>query len=337
MSYVLAGYSLGGWAVHDALQKLNKTGQLGEIAGVALFGDAKFVPFQGIVRDYKLDDINFGIAALAVDQSADGVPSAIASRTGSWCFPTDPVCQVLLDPKAWAAELAQCVLGNQALCAHLQYSGGETSKAVTFLGPFLPKVSQWPHLTLTAPPDGTVGASYSWTATLAPAGAYTWSWAGNLPPGLSFSAAGVLSGVPTQAGTFTFQVRATTTANGHPYGTAPVTVTINSPSGGWTPIKMPLPGGAAANPGVRWGSLVCPSTTACVGDGTYRDSSGSDQGFLVTGAGTTWTASEAPLPAGAISDQSHPASLASVACPSAANASPSVNTRIPQATPRACC
>jgi hypothetical protein len=316
VSYVLAGYSLGGWAVHDALHELNRTqlgsAELREIAGVALFGDAKFVPFQGIVRDYKLADINFGMAALAVDQSADGVPGKIGSKTGSWCFPTDPVCQVLPDPKTWAAELAQCVLNNQTLCAHFQYPDGETSKAVTFLGPFLPPVSRWPQLTtLTAPPDGTVGAAYSWTATLAPAGAYTWNGAGNLPPGLSFSKMGVLSGVPTQAGTFTFEVRAST-ANDHPYGTAPVTVTINPRSAGWTPIQMPLPAGAAANPGVNWGSLVCPSTTACVGDGTYLDSSSSSQGFLVTGSGTTWTATKAPLPGGAANG-----ALSGVACPSA--------------------
>jgi CHAP domain len=91
----------------------------------------------------------------------------------------------------------------------------------------------------------------------------------------------------------------------------------------WKPIQMPMPSGAAANPGVRWASnsLVCPSTTACVAEGTYRDSSGSDQGFLVTGSGTTWTAAKAPLPAGAISDPNRPeplrTSLTSAACPSA--------------------
>ena len=38
--YILAGYSLGAWAVHDALHQLSSA-QLNELVGVALFGDPK--------------------------------------------------------------------------------------------------------------------------------------------------------------------------------------------------------------------------------------------------------------------------------------------------------
>lgn len=62
----------------------------------------------------------------------------------------------------------------------------------------------------SALPGGTVGVSYS--ATLAAGGGDgdpQWSLAsGSLPPGLSLSAQGVLSGTPTEAGTFSFTVRA---------------------------------------------------------------------------------------------------------------------------------
>src|ERR1017187_7267999 len=59
--------------------------------------------------------------------------------------------------------------------------------------------------------SGTVGTAYSQTFT-ATGGAgpstYTWSSAGGtLPPGLTFSTAGVLSGTPTTAGSFTFSVQ----------------------------------------------------------------------------------------------------------------------------------
>jgi hypothetical protein len=50
--YILAGYSLGAWAVHDALHELSPA-QLGEISGVALFGDPLFVPFLPTVRDWE--------------------------------------------------------------------------------------------------------------------------------------------------------------------------------------------------------------------------------------------------------------------------------------------
>ena len=71
----------------------------------------------------------------------------------------------------------------------------------------------YPVLAITPPTanSGSVGAAYSQTLT-ATGGAgpstYTWSLAsGTLPPGLTLSAAGVLSGTPTTAGTFSFTVQ----------------------------------------------------------------------------------------------------------------------------------
>ncbi len=68
-----------------------------------------------------------------------------------------------------------------------------------------------------------VGYSQTFAATGAPA-PYTWAiTAGNTPPGLSMSAAGVLSGIPTTPGTYNFTVRASTTTA----VAAPVTTTSN--------------------------------------------------------------------------------------------------------------
>jgi Putative Ig domain len=64
-------------------------------------------------------------------------------------------------------------------------------------------------------PNGAVGMSYSQTLTAA-AGTppYTWIVAsGTLPDGLNLSTDGVISGSPTNAGTFTFQVGVTDSAN----------------------------------------------------------------------------------------------------------------------------
>jgi large repetitive protein len=74
------------------------------------------------------------------------------------------------------------------------------------INPAIPPIS----ITTASPlPTGNVGAAYS--QTLAATGgtpAYTWSLAsGNLPPGLSISSGGVLSGVPTTTGTYNFTVR----------------------------------------------------------------------------------------------------------------------------------
>jgi len=66
-------------------------------------------------------------------------------------------------------------------------------------------------VTTTTLPGGTTGTAY--TATLAAAGgtpAYTWSLtSGSLPAGLTLSSAGVISGTPVQAGTFSVGVTVT--------------------------------------------------------------------------------------------------------------------------------
>jgi hypothetical protein len=72
----------------------------------------------------------------------------------------------------------------------------------------------YPSLVITPPAtsSGTVGVPYSQTFTAtggAGASTYTWAAGNSLPPGLTLSAAGVLSGVPTAAGSFTFNVSVT--------------------------------------------------------------------------------------------------------------------------------
>src|SRR5262249_50691193 len=60
---------------------------------------------------------------------------------------------------------------------------------------------------------------------------------------------------------------------------------------------------------------VCPSTTACAAAGSYTDSSGHDEGMLLTGSGSSWAATEAPLPADA--DTQPYVYLPSISCASA--------------------
>jgi hypothetical protein len=69
--------------------------------------------------------------------------------------------------------------------------------------------------------------------------------------------------------------------------------------GSWTATEAPLPPGAAANPEVELLSLHCPSVGSCAAVGFYRDTSGHDQGLLLTQTGGSWSATEAPLPPGA--------------------------------------
>ena len=82
----------------------------------------------------------------------------------------------------------------------------------------------------------------------------------------------------------------------------------------WRPTEVKLPAGAAASPAAIISSVACPAATRCVGAGWYTDSTGQQQALLVTGWGTSWTASRAPVPSGGVGG-----SLASVACSSASS------------------
>ena len=71
-------------------------------------------------------------------------------------------------------------------------------------------VSATPVITTTTLPDGIVGTSYNQTLTATGTTPVNWSMSsGNLPTGLSLSAAGVISGTPTAAGVFNFTIKAT--------------------------------------------------------------------------------------------------------------------------------
>jgi uncharacterized repeat protein (TIGR01451 family) len=81
-----------------------------------------------------------------------------------------------------------------------------------------------------APANGQLGTPYSQTITATQSGyqaswgPLTFSYTGTLPPGLSLSSAGVLSGTPTVAGTFTFTVTVSDLVG---FGSQQYSVTIN--------------------------------------------------------------------------------------------------------------
>lgn len=91
----------------------------------------------------------------------------------------------------------------------------------------------------------------------------------------------------------------------------------------WKAIKARVPANAATgnpHPGngypVALYSVACYTASSCLAAGYYTDTSGNFEGLLVTKAGTSWTAAEAPLPADASQYQQF-TGLFSVACPAA--------------------
>ena len=93
-----------------------------------------------------------------------------------------------------------------------------------------------PTITNGPPPNGTVGVAYSFTYTATNSPTFS---ATSLPPGLTLSAAGILSGTPTTAGTYPVTV---TASNGTaPNATQTFSITIAQPPP--TIISAPPPNG----------------------------------------------------------------------------------------------
>lgn len=85
-------------------------------------------------------------------------------------------------------------------------------------------------------------------------------------------------------------------------GTRPFTVTLAG--GTWTAAAAPLPGDAAATGQLAglW-AVSCPAQGTCVGGGHYLNRGGQPRYLIDRLSAGTWTASAAPLPAGAAADQ----------------------------------
>jgi hypothetical protein len=100
-----------------------------------------------------------------------------------------------------------------------------------------PAPTQPLEITTTELPSGTVGQAYS--ATLSAQGGtppYSWSvTAGTLPPGLSLSSDGVISGTPTEEGSFTFTVTVQDSEEPPNEASRQFTITINP-----APAPQPL-------------------------------------------------------------------------------------------------
>ncbi|HEL2978818.1 TPA: putative Ig domain-containing protein [Stenotrophomonas maltophilia] len=129
-------------------------------------------------------------------------------------------------------------------------SGGSGPVSATS-GPLLLTVNA-PTITITPPTLPTVSAGVAYNQNLTAAGgsgAYTYAvTAGALPPGVSLSAAGVISGTPTAAGTFPLTITATDSSGGSgPYtGSQPYTLNVTAPSLTLTPAAGALSGTAGA-------------------------------------------------------------------------------------------
>ncbi|MBI4811173.1 MAG: putative Ig domain-containing protein, partial [Ignavibacteriales bacterium] len=136
-------------------------------------------------------------------------------------------------------------------------------------------------------PNGTVGLSYNQTLTASGGTSpYTFSvTSGSLPPGLTLSSAGLISGTPTTAGSFSFTVTSTDVQNCT--GSQSYTVTIDCPTITVNPATLPSGTvGATYNQTITASGGTSPYTFAVTG-GALPPGLILSSGGVLSGAPTT--------------------------------------------------
>ncbi len=156
-----------------------------------------------------------GPSAVAAGKSiscggASGAFTCIAAGINKNPIPDGVLATLLFSVSATTANPAPAITVNRAVAAGpgavaiLAAASGSTVSV-------LPANAAGPTIATLNLPAGQLNVNYSQTLAAASGTApYTWSLlSGTLPPGLSVSAAGAISGKPTAAGTFAFLVQVT--------------------------------------------------------------------------------------------------------------------------------
>ncbi len=176
-------------------------------------------PSTGSVQTYKytinfvLPDCDLRTAVIKGMYAADNSAHILVNNDPTQLFPTVASTGFRnLIPFTIDSGLQT---GNNTLTFVVQNDSGVTGLLVEFTEACIrcccPEITVAPDSLV----NGTVGMPYPNTTFTASGGTgpYTYSYTGNLPPGLSLSSAGILSGTPASPGTYTFIVTATD-ANG---------------------------------------------------------------------------------------------------------------------------
>lgn len=202
-----------------------------------------------------------------------------------------------------------------------------------------PLFAQVPPLTITTSSlaNGAVAVSYYQVLTATGgygAGTYTWSWSGTpLPPGLTLSSAGIISGVPTDGGSFPVLIQVTSAAAGLPalppasqsytltITFAPLSITTTSlpvgvvglgysatlnamggyPPYTWMTVQGSLPGGLTLNSsGVISGTPTSSGTYDFVVEAMGSETGSATRPFTITIVTPVRIISTSPLPDGSV-------------------------------------
>jgi hypothetical protein len=275
---ILAGYSQGAMVMHQAELQLaadQDTGVLAQIAGTLLLGDGDRVS-NTTAREFGTSRTRSkGIRTYLLANSGKDVLDP--ATTANICNAGDIVCDFGTNT---------VIHWRNGIEVHESYLKASS-------GPGLADAAAWIGQLAANRLVGTL-----WTATEAP-----------LPAGAATQPRVHISSIACASASRCVAAGTYIDSAGDVQG-----LLLTRSGTSWVAATAPLPAGANADPGVDLTSVACPAVSSCVAVGFYADSSRNAQGLLLTGSGTSWTATEAPLPS-----ESSAGSLAAIGCASAAS------------------
>jgi cutinase len=257
---ILAGYSQGAMAIHQAELKLaanHDTGVLAQIAGTLLIGDGNRTSHTKANEFGTSNDRSQGVATYLTHNGND-IPDPAA--TANVCNAGDIVCDFGINT---------AIHWKHGIAVHTSYTGGTA----------LDKAAAW----IASVTEVRLSVQ-TWAAREAP-----------LPSNASSSHLGGLDAVGCGAPTFCVAAGFYWTSSANWANDL-----LTWSGSHWTAIQAPLPPNASPDPAnvFVFDSVACPARSTCVVTGTYTDTSGQLQLLIESGAGTTWTAAEGPSLAG---------------------------------------
>jgi hypothetical protein len=289
---VMAGYSQGAAAVHDAENWLaeHKPGEFSHIAGTLLLGDPDRVPDTQAMTFGTEPSSGEGLRVRLDLVDAHDVPDP--GTTAEIANLHDIVANFGI------RSLLHISADIKVHTSYAHCSDGKPTCAQTGMiyEPVLTQAANWVASLIPASQPGT------WTAAEAP-----------LPANAASEPAAMANGagVSCPSASFCVAVGSYLDTSGGDDG-----LLLTWSGGEWTAAQAPLPANAAENPATAYlDSVSCASAAFCVAVGSYADTSGNWDGMLLTWSGGEWTAAQAPVPANALGDPYQ--YLNAVRCPSA--------------------
>lgn len=201
IEFIVQGGVYDSSGVHDHGVWRDKLYDYGQAYGSTTVSTTITVPVIGTQPSSK--SITAG-TSVSFSVAATGTPSAF---TYQWYKDSTAISGATASTYTIASPTTSHAGSYYVIVANT--AGRTTSSSATL------SVTNPPTISTTSLSSGTVGTAYS--QTLSASGGtspYTWSVSsGTLPTGLSLSSAGVLSGTPTAAGTFSFTAMVTDSAS----------------------------------------------------------------------------------------------------------------------------